>query len=78
MKHFTMDVFKLILFVIVLALVAIGGIASYRWLNGKIMASNKLGGVLGHALLLIVINLAILIGGSYMLIFLYRFLFAAE
>lgn len=73
-----MDVFKLILFAIVLALVAIGGVASYRWLNGKIMASNKLGGVLGHALLLIVINLAILIGGSYMLIFLYRFLFAAE
>ncbi len=73
-----MDVFKLILFVIVLALVAIGGVASYRWLNGKIMASNKLGGVLGHALLLIVINLAILIGGSYMLIFLYKFLFAAE
>lgn len=73
-----MDVFKLILFVIVLALVAIGGIASYRWLNGKIMGSNKLGGVLGHALLLIVINLAILIGGTYMLIFLYKFLFAAE
>jgi len=73
-----MDVFKLILFAIVLALVAIGGVASYRWLNGKIMASNKLGGVLGHALLLIVINLAILIGGSYMLIFLYKFLFAAE
>lgn len=73
-----MDVIKLILFAIVLALVAIGGIASYRWLNGKIMSSNKLGGVLGHALLLIVINLAILIGGSYLLILLYRFLFAAE
>lgn len=73
-----MDVFRLIVFLIVLALVAIAGIASYRWLNGKIMSSNKLGGVIGHALLLIVINLAILIGGAYLLLFLYQFLFKAE
>ena len=73
----SMPLLKLFLFGLVLILMVIAGLTTYRWLNKKIIQSQKLTGVIGFALLMFVMNLGILLGGVYLLISLYSLLFTS-
>lgn len=72
-----MPLLKLFLFGLVLIIMIISGLATYRWLNKKIIQSQNLTGVIGYAILMIMMNLGILLGGVYLLFILYRLLFAS-
>ena len=72
-----MALLKLFLFGLVLILMVIAGLATYRWLNKKIIQSQKLTGVVGFTLLMFMMNLGILLGGVYLLITLYSLLFTS-
>lgn len=65
---------KLIVFGIILSVVVILAFMAYRKLNARIMASNTLVGVIGNAVLLILVNLLLILGGTGGLIKVYSFL----
>lgn len=68
------SILKLLVFGLVLLLIVVAAVASYRFLNKKILASSRLTGVLGYALLLILSNVLLIYGGVWTLIKVYGFL----
>ena len=67
-------ILKLLLFGLVLLLIVVGGVYSYRSLNKRILASDKLSAVVVYALLLILANVMLLFGGVWVLLKVYGFL----
>lgn len=67
---------KLLVFGIILSIVVILAVIAYRKLNARIMSSTTLLGVIGNAVLLIVVNLLLVLGGTGSLIKVYSFLTA--
>ena len=65
---------KLLVFGIILSIVVILAVIAYRKLNARIMSSTTLLGVIGNAVLLIVVNLLLVLGGTGGLIKVYSFL----
>ena len=68
------SILKLLVFGLVLLLIVVAAVASYRFLNKKILASSGLTGVLGYALLLVLSNVLLIYGGVWTLIKVYGFL----
>lgn len=68
---------KLVLFLIVLAIVALLGFWCYKKLNEKIIGSGTMKMLLFYSLLLIAAGIVLIFGGMYILIFLYDFLSAS-
>lgn len=65
---------KLLVFAIILLIVVIVAVRAYRTFNQRILASTTLAGVIGNALLLVLINAALCLGGSWFLFTVYGFL----
>ncbi len=71
-----MPLLKLFFFGLILILMVFVAVTTYRWLNKKIIGSQKLTALVGFSVLLLIINAIILFGGIYLLLVLYPVLFA--
>ena len=68
------ELFKLVIFLIVLASMAILGYWCYKKLNQKIIASETTGSLIFYSLILIVTNFILLLGGIFLLVKAFDFL----
>jgi len=68
------EVFKLVVFLIVLASMMLIGYWGYKKLNQRIVASESAASLIFYSLLLIAANLLLLFGGIYTLVKAYDFL----
>jgi hypothetical protein len=67
-------IFKLLLFFIVSAAIAVAGFKAYQYFNQKIIASSTAGRLLLYATLLIVVNSIIIWAGVFILFKAYELL----
>jgi hypothetical protein len=69
---------KLLVFLTILLIILIAAVKVYRTFNQRILASTTLSGVIGNALLMVLINAALCFGGSWILFTVYGFLKSAN
>jgi len=71
-------IYKLLLFLIIFALMLMGGYSSFGYLNKKIKESETGWEIFGYSLLLLLVNAFLFFGGLFILIKSYAFLVDAE